>query len=333
MRRATRILAVVVAVVAVAILIGYFWMVSMPGHSYETDVPQLTEPQQQTADRLQADVRMLAEEIGPRHVGAPRGLEQSVEFLEQHLEKLGYEPDRISFDTEGVECHNIEVELEGTDEPDEIVVIGAHYDSFRDTPAANDNASGVAATLELARRFADRRPQRTLRFVFFVNEEPPWFQTAKMGSWVYAKRARQRGDDIVHMVSLETIGYFDDTPNSQSYPVGALRWFYPDQGNFIGFVGNLGSRKSLRSAIGAFREVAEVPSEGASLPGFIPGVGWSDHWAFWEHGYPGVMVTDTAMFRYPYYHTDRDTPEKLNYWRMALLVDGLEESVEALVER
>jgi Zn-dependent M28 family amino/carboxypeptidase len=184
--------------------------------------------------------------------------------------------------------------------------------------------------LALARRFAGKPPQHTLRFVSFVNEEPPYFLREQMGSFVYAGRCKARGDRILAMISLETIGYFSDAPRSQTYPAPGLGVFYPSVGNFIGFVSNVPSRDLLRRAIGLFRKHAKIPSEGAALPAFVPGVSWSDQWSFWQHGYPGIMITDTAPFRYPHYHSDTDTPDKLDYDRFALVVSGMEKVIEEL---
>jgi Zn-dependent M28 family amino/carboxypeptidase len=197
-------------------------------------------------------------------------------------------------------------------------------------PGANDNGSGVAAMLALARRFAGKPAQHTLRFVAFVNEEPPYFLTGQMGSFVYAGRCKAHGDRISAMISLETIGYFSDAPHSQTYPAPGLGVFYPSIGNFIGFVSNVPSRHLLRRAIALFRKHANIPSEGAALPAFIPGVSWSDQWSFWQHGYPGIMITDTAPFRYPHYHSATDTPDKLDYDRFALVVSGMEKVIEEL---
>jgi len=183
--------------------------------------------------------------------------------------------------------------------------------------------------LALARRFAARPISKTLRFVAFVNEEPPYFLTEQMGSFVYAKRCKTRGDQISAMISLETIGYFSDAPHSQTYPLLGLGAFYPTVGNFIGFVGNVPSRALLRRAIARFRQRAKVPSEGAALPSFIAGVAWSDQWSFWQHGYRGIMITDTAPFRYPHYHSATDTPDKLDYDRFALVVSGIQKMIEA----
>ena len=240
----------------------------------------------------------------------------------------GLQPRRDTYELNGQACHNIEAEIRGN--RPEIVVIGAHYDSVFGSPGANDNGSGVAALLALARRFAGKQTEQTLRFVAFVNEEPFYFQSKQMGSFVYASRCKARGDQISAMISLETIGYFSDAPGSQIYPAPGLGLFYPSTGNFIGFVGNVRSRALVRRAIGLFRQQAKLPSEGAALPSFIPGVGWSDQWAFWQHGYPGIMITDTAPFRYPHYHEATDTPDKLDYDRFTLVVSGVEKMIEGL---
>jgi len=150
-----------------------------------------------------------------------------------------------------------------------------------------------------------------------------------MGSLVYANAARVRRERIVGMVALETMGYFSDQPGSQQYP-GPVGTLYPDVGNFIGFVSNLASARLLMKARRAFRRRTSFPLQSAALPDAIPGVGWSDHWSFWQAGYPALMVTDTAPFRYPWYHTAEDTPEKLDYERLGQVVDGIEGVIEAL---
>lgn len=217
---------------------------------------------------------------------------------------------------------NIEAEMTGSKKPEEIIIVGAHYDSVSGSPGANDNASGVAALLELARNFKEQSPERTLRFVAFVNEEPPYFQTEEMGSRVYARRSRERGENIVAMISLETIGYYSDAENSQVYPF-PFSLFYPSRGDFIGFVSNTSSRTLVRGAIRVFREDAAFPSQGVAAPGWLTGIGWSDQWSFWKEDYPAIMITDTAIFRYPHYHRRSDTPDKIDYDRMARVVEGV----------
>ncbi len=314
-------------------MIGLIWltMIRMPGKSWRGPLPELTGTQAALRDELDAEVTVLATRIGERNVFRSEALDESARYLETQLTEARYAVTRQEFDVNGHTCVNLAVELPGADRPGEIVVVGGHYDSVAGCPAANDNGSGVAATLALARRLRDHQPARTIRFVFFVNEEPPWFQTADMGSVVYAKACRQRGDNVVAMLSLETIGYFDDRKGSQKYP-GPVGLFYPSEGNFIAFVGNYGSRGLVRDVVKTFREHAKFPSEGAALPAIVPGVGWSDHWAFWQQGYKAVMVTDTAPFRYPAYHLPTDTPDKLDFARMARVVEGIEAVVRELAE-
>ena len=184
---------------------------------------------------------------------------------------------------------------------------------------------------ELARLLAGQQLARTVRFVAFVNEEAPLFQTDAMGSWLYVRRSRARGEQVVAMLSIETIGFYSDIVGSQHYPF-PFGLLYPRTGNFIGFVGNIASRALVRRSIAAFRQHTPFPSECVAAPGWMTGIGWSDHWAFWREGYPGVMVTDTALFRYAPYHTRGDTPDQINYERMARVVAGLARVVTTLAD-
>jgi Zn-dependent M28 family amino/carboxypeptidase len=238
------------------------------------------------------------------------------------LTARGYQVKRQSYEVQGRNCDNLDAQVLGIGHADEIVLIGAHYDSVSGSPGANDNGSGVASLLALAKNLANKKFNRTLRFVAFVNEEPPYFQTARMGSAVYARRCRDRHEKIVAAISLETLGYYSDQKKSQNYPP-PLGLMYPSTGNFIGFIGNVPSRPLVDEVVASFRRHAKFPSEKAALPAEIPGVGWSDQWAFWREEYPGLMITDTAPFRYPYYHTAEDTPDKLDFERLARVVDGL----------
>ena len=299
----------------------------MPGRNISTAAP-LSADEIVLRGELTADVQKLAGEIGERNMQRYPQLNAAADFIEASFSRAGLQPRRDTYEVEGRACHNIEAEIRGA--RPEIVVIGAHYDSVFGSPGANDNGSGVAAMLALARRFAGKPAGQTLRFVAFVNEEPPYFQTEQMGSLVYARRCKARGDQISAMISLETIGYFSDAPRSQTYPSLGIGAFYPTTGNFIGFVGNVRSRALLHRAIRLFRQQAKLPSEGGALPSFIPGVGWSDQWAFWQCGYPAFMITDTAPFRYPHYHEATDTPDKLDYDRFALVVSGLEKVLEEM---
>jgi len=314
---------------ALVVIIGLVWVfeIRMPGRNIPS-AAALNPDEVALRAELVTDVQKLAGEIGERNMSRYPQLLAAADFIEASLAGAGLTPRRVSYELRGRACHNIEVEIRGTSP--EVFVIGAHYDSVFGCPGANDNGSGVAALLALARRFAGKPARQTLRFVAFVNEEPPYFQTEEMGSFVYAKRCKERGDRIAGMISLETIGYFSDAPGSQKYSLPGLGFFYPSKGNFIGFAANTGSRSLLRATVAAFRKAGRIPCEGAALPAAIPGIGWSDQWSFWQCGYPAIMVTDTAPFRYPHYHEPTDTPDKLDYDRFALVVSGMEKVIAEL---
>ena len=281
------------------------------------------------APRLRAHVEMLAATIGERNLWSYGALEQAAQYISTRLTAAGYTPRRQTFELAKLPLSNIEAVLEGSTRGAEIVVVGAHYDTVVGCPGANDNATGVAAVLELAQRFSGRRQPRAIRFVAFVNEEPPFFQTEHMGSAVYANALRSGDERVAGMLSLETMGYYAEERGSQRYPA-PMAAVYPDVGNFIGLVANVASARLLWRARRAFKRRTSFPLQSATVPAAIPGVGWSDHWAFWQAGYPAMMVTDTAPYRYPWYHTADDTPEKVDYDRLAHVVDGLETVIEAI---
>ena len=301
---------------------GGWYIFSMPGKSWSKPVPPLSAEEQLIHDNLKRHVEMLAQQIGERNVWHAEALASAASYIHHTLENLGY-PVRVQlFDSQGLTVQNLEIELPGAAAAEEIVVVGAHYDTVAGGPGANDNASGVAALLEIARLLVGKTHARTLRLVAFVNEEQPFSESEEMGSRVYAERSQQRGEQIKAMISLETIGHYSDQPASQHYPF-PFSYFYPDTGNFIGFVGNLSSWRLVRQAVGAFRASTAFPSEGVAAPGWITGVGWSDHASFWKAGYPAIMITDTAFFRYQHYHEATDTPEKLDYLSLSRVTRGL----------
>jgi Zn-dependent M28 family amino/carboxypeptidase len=323
MRAPYRLLvAAAVLVPLVLIAAAFMFVVAMPGRSYRGPLEPLTPDETVLRDRLRSHVEALAADIGERNLWRYDALNASAQYIDNAFAALGYPVQSQEFAARGESVRNIEVALPGTSDRRQTVVVGAHYDTVRGSPGANDNGSGLAALLELARLLKGRRLPRTIRLVAFVNEEAPFAYTAEMGSRVYARRARSRDEDIVAMLSLETIGYYSDVPGSQHYPF-PFSLFYPDTGNFIGFVGNSPSRNLVRGAIASFRQHVRFPSEGIAAPEWVTGVGWSDHWSFWREGYPALMVTDTAPFRYPYYHVPADTPDKIDYGRLARVVTGL----------
>ena len=306
----------------------------MPGTQHRGPMPEPSAEISAVAAQLEAHVVMLSHTIGERRAQHGDSLDRARAYIAAVIGKFdesGQSPAKLEdLGAEGSGAKNVIFELSGASA--DVVLVGAHYDSSPGTPGANDNASGVAATLELARRLSTRRFVKAIRFVLFANEESPYFQTPGMGSLVHARGCRQRGEHIDAMLSLESLGYYSDTPGSQRYPwpIGLL---YPDRGNFIGFVGNLGSRSLVRRAIALFRDVTPIPSEGAALPAQIPGVGWSDHWAFWEFDYPAIMVTDTAVYRDPHYHEPNDVSVNLDFMKLAHATLGLQQVIEQLAGR
>ncbi len=320
------IILVVLTITAIAVGCRYAWM---PGKSYRGGLAPLDSEQSALAGRLRVHVEALAEEIGQRNILSHGSLNLTAAYISTSLKSMGYEVNLLPYDAEGIEANNIEAVLEGTGMADEVVVAGAHYDTAPGTRGANDNASGVAGVLELGRMMAGKPLKRTVRFVLFANEEPPYFQTDLMGSFVYALSLREKDVNVVAMLSLETIGFYSNEPGSQQYPF-PFSLLYPNTGNFIGFVSTTESRTLVRKALGIFRRDTDFPSEGAAIPPMFPGADWSDHWAFMVNGYKGIMITDTAPYRYAHYHTSDDTPDKLDYPRMARVVTGIRDVVNAL---
>ncbi len=322
-----------VTVLCLVLVVLIFWsgctMIRMPGKSFRGALPPLSAEQAVLRDELRRHVEMLAGEIGERSVYQPKKLNAAVEYVEGMLSVAGHKVSRQSYTASGELCHNLEIEIPGTTRPTEIILVGAHYDSVAGSPGADDNASGAAALLALAKSPALQKSARTLRFVAFANEEPPHFQSELMGSLVCARRCRERGENIVVMLSLESLGYYSTEKGSQKYPF-PMGLVYPSRGDFVGFVGRSADAEWVRRCVKAFRQSAQFPSEGGALPGWLPGIGWSDHWAFWQVGYPALMVTDTAIFRSPNYHLDADTPEKLDYERFARVVAGTGKVIESL---
>jgi len=322
---ATRVL-VYGSILAVAL----WWMLWTPGDGSGVPMKPLGADELALSSELRGDVHTLAAEIGERNVsaGAAR-LDQAAEFIVRSMTAAGYEPQSQWYPVGGVKCRNVEVEIRGTSLAAEVVIVGAHYDTVPGSPGADDNASGVAVMLALARRFAGTQPGRTLRFVAFTNEEPPYFWTTEMGSLVYARKCREQGDRVNAMLSIESVGFYSSEPRSQRYPMG-LGLLYPSEGDFVAFVGNLRSRWLVHRAIGVFRNTRTLPSIGAALPNSVPGAGWSDHWSFWQQGFASIEITDTAPYRNPYYHTSGDTAERVDYDRLAPFAGAMVQVVKAL---
>lgn len=315
-------------VVVIALIVGaLLWFTAMPGQApLNTVASNVDSEDGALIHELESHVQYLAGTIGERNFRHLEQLDLAAAYIEQRMQVTGATVKRETYTLNGEQFLNLVAELPGNRMNDEIVVVGAHYDSVIGSPGANDNASGVAALLALLDRLADRPLARTVRFIAFTNEEPPFFRSKQMGSAIHAESARARGQKIQVMLALETIGYFDDRHATQRYPF-PLSWFYPDRGNFIAFVGDLRSRAWVRRAVRLFREQVLFPAEGIAAPAIFPGLDWSDHWSFWRAGYAGLMVTDTAPYRYREYHSAEDRPGNINYPRMAKVVEGLTELI------
>ena len=279
---------------------------------------------EEVSARLEADVRALAEGVGERGLNRPDARERARVLVEDAWRDVGFAPHRLPFTVGGVSGANLEVVIPGRKSPEEIVVVGAHYDTVAGSPGADDNASGVAVLLELSRRLAEARLDRTLRLIAFDLEEPPAYRTPAMGSVVEAQACRTRADNVVFMLALDGLGFYDEAPGSQTYP-GPPTPDRPDTATFLALIGHVRSPDNLNRAAEVFAQHSALPIETLAGVDAVPGVGWSDHWSFWQAGYDhAFFATDTLPMRYAHYHEATDTPDRLDYTRMAQAVDGLE---------
>lgn len=272
-------------------------------------------------DHLRHHIEQLAGEIGERNVFRPEALHAAESYIRTVWGAQGFAVETQEYSAADVRSANLEIKIPGKPK-EKIILIGAHYDTVTHSPGADDNASGVAVLLELGRLLRDAEPSNELRLVAFVNEEPPFFFTRRQGSRVYANAMRRRGERVRLMLALEMLGFYRDTPGSQQYPP-IFRWFYPNRADFVALVSNLRSAGEMRRLAAAFRSATRFPLEQAATFFWVPGVAWSDHLSFWREGYRAMMLTDTAFFRNPNYHAATDTPETLDYPRMAAVTEGL----------
>lgn len=300
-----------------------YYLTLMPGKSYEGRI----ESGEERVQVLYNHVRKLTQ--AEHNMLVFNYLQKNKEYIIETIKDKGFTPILHNYTVNGLEVSNIEVIIPGrvTDS----VVIGAHYDSAEGTVGANDNASGVAVLLELVNSFTN--PYNTIRLVWFVNEEPPYFKTQYMGSYVYAKELFERGENVVAMYSFDMLGAFYEQSGTQKYPP-PFSLFYPRTGNFLGFVGNFSSADLVKSSILAFRQSGvRLASEGIAAPAFVRGIDYSDNWSFYQFNYPAIMITDTSFNRYKHYHKDTDTIDKLNFKAMNEVLNGLEKTFNELYGR
>jgi hypothetical protein len=285
---------------------------------------------EKTVERLQEHVRQLTVTIGERSVRLPENLEKTAAYIESFYRDIGLSAEREPYVYRDFTVANIVTRLNFSGSPTKQYLLGAHYDSVWGTVGADDNASATAVQLETARQLqlllAEKEMNLTVKFVSFALEEPPVYGTRRMGSKIHAKNAKKAEEKIDGMLCLEMVGYTCHQEGCQSYPFPLMFMGYPKAGNFIGIVGNLSSRGLTSSLYKAFQKNVELPVVKLTVPfgGWImPSVRLSDHASFWDQGYKAVMITDSAFYRNPYYHSPLDTMEKLDFKFMAELVESL----------
>ena len=278
--------------------------------------------------RLEAHVRKLAIALSPRDITHLENLDRAAAYISAELTQAGGSVSEHGYRVENQSYRNVIARF-GPDTPERIVV-GAHYDACGPLPGADDNASGVAGLIELARLLGAHPPALRVDLIAFSTEEPPYFGTTGMGSSVHAQLLKEENVNVRAMLSLEMIGYFSDARGSQRFPAGILSVFYPSTGNFIGVVGRLSDGLLARRVKSAMTQASPLPVYSVAAPSIIPGVDFSDQRNYWHHGYSALMITDTAFYRNLNYHTADDTAEKLDYKRMAMVVEGVYAAVTEL---
>lgn len=314
------------------ISVSGWYMMKMPGTSYRGPLPPLNQTEINIRNQLKSHIEYLAGKLGERNIWHKHNLDETEQYISSIFTDIGLQVSEQDYLINSVPVKNIIGEKKGANEPDKIIILGAHYDTVYTSPGADDNASGVAAILVIADLLKNISLPYTIRFVAFCTEEPPFFLSREMGSWQYAKLVKKKQENIIGMFSIESIGYYSTKKHSQRYPL-LLGLIYPNTADFIGFIGNLSSRSLVVKSIASFRRQVQFPSEGIAAPRFIPGVSWSDQWSFWKHGYQGVMITGTALYRNPNYHLPSDLPNTLDYDRMARVVFGLTRMTFDLAEQ
>ena len=292
-----------------------------PDSNYVGDVHQLYK-----------HVEHLSVTIGSRSFFEYDKIEDTKRYIVSCLKTFGYIPTLQNHDYEGKTFSNIIISIPGVKYPDETVIVGAHYDTVYGTPGADDNASAVAVLLEMCRALKSFSPGRTLKLIFFFLEEPPVFRTEHMGSYVYAKEAKDRNENITAMICLEMVGYYTNKKDGQTFPLPLMSMMYSTIPDFIAIVGNLKSRTLVERVKDSLLKASRVPVETLTSVSFIPGVDLSDHRSFWKMGYPAVMITDTAFYRNPNYHTEHDTIDTLDFNTMADLLKGLLQAAKDLTD-
>lgn len=330
-QRMTSLAILLLLLVVLPLFAGWFF-IAQPGGDRNSPSSRIAAP-----DRLEAHVRMLTETLTPRDFGHRDNLNRVADYLCREFEAAGARVSRQPFRVQKLfEVQNVRAFFGSADLSLPRVIVGAHYDAFNDYPGADDNASGVAGLLELA-RLLGQVPGKDLalpiELVSWCLEEPPFFRTPEMGSAVHARRLKVQGSPVKLAISLEMIGCFSDARGSQSFPVPFLRFYYPGRGDFITVVGDFANRKAVKQIRNAMRGATVLPVHSINAPRGLPGIDFSDHANYWNQGYAALMITDTAFYRNHRYHTATDTADTLDYGRMACVVAGTCEAVLRLARK
>ena len=286
--------------------------------------------------RMRANVQQLSQGLYPRSFDQPRRLAAAGRFVRDAFAAAGAKVEEQDVIVQGERFFNVVARFGPAEGP--LLVVGAHYDSYGDpiaasragnygpathTPGADDNASGVAGLIELAHMLARHPPERPVELVAYTLEEPPHFRTEHMGSCWHARSLARAGRAVELMISLEMIGYFSDAEESQVYPVPGMGLIYPTKGNFIAIVSRLSDWAETRRLKSAMAGASDLPIRSVNTFPIVPGVDFSDHLCYWAQEVPALMVTDTAFNRNPGYHGAGDTFDRLDYRRMAKVVQGV----------
>jgi hypothetical protein len=324
-------LLVAILFVLVVLSLGTM-MTVMPGNRLQGAPGPLNELETELAEQLKQHVEALALDIGPRSSRLPDKLLAASDYIEQRLHREGLQCEMQPYVSRGLPANNLVVDLKGSRKPEDVIIVGAHFDTSQNTPGADDNASGTAVLLEVARALSHGGQDRTMRFVFFSNGAEPCSGKPESGSGMYAKRCADAHEKVLAVIVLDSLGCYSDAAGSQSYPF-PLSFRYPDRGNFVEVLGDMGSFNLVSMCTEMYRSGARMPCEGGLLPNWMPGVSVSDDASFRAQGFPALRITDTGPLRNKQIGTQSDTHDRLDYERMARTTGDLIRMIGNLAQR
>ncbi len=307
--------------IGVAVVILAIWLyLAQPSFSSSEEIKIPVD-----IPRLKHVVQKLSIDLHPRSFRHSTNLNACADYIQSELEAAGGRIEIQNFEVSGSVFKNVRAFFGPEDGPR--TIIGAHYDSHDHTPGADDNASGIAGLIELAYLFGNKPPPIGIELVAYCLEEPPFFATKKMGSYIHAQAVAGEAKEIRGMLALETIGYFSDEFGSQDYPALLFKFIYPNRGNFVAVVGRIDQKPFISEVKIGMKGATDVPVYSIAAPTQVPGVDFSDHRNYWEFGYNAVMITDTAFYRNKEYHQAGDTWERLDYERMGKVIQAVYSTV------